>query len=76
MGLISVPTGRFYRYRFAFAQKTFVAVALLSLQKTFAADASPLSVDLENDTAIKMYQKLGFQDYEVVGTSKTMIYKL
>ncbi|MGE7944374.1 N-acetyltransferase family protein [Lysinibacillus xylanilyticus] len=35
-----------------------------------------LSVDLENDTAIKMYQKLGFQDYEVVGTSKTMIYKL
>ncbi|MDD1503397.1 GNAT family N-acetyltransferase [Lysinibacillus sp. CNPSo 3705] len=35
-----------------------------------------LSVDLENDTAINMYQKLGFKDYEVVGTSKTMIYKL
>ncbi|MGY3190561.1 ribosomal protein S18 acetylase RimI-like enzyme [Lysinibacillus sp. TE18511] len=34
-----------------------------------------LSVDLENDTAINMYQKLGFKDYEVVGTSKTMIYK-
>ncbi|MEX3748137.1 N-acetyltransferase family protein [Lysinibacillus xylanilyticus] len=34
-----------------------------------------LSVDLENDTAINMYQKLGFKDYEVVGASKTMIYK-
>ncbi|MFC9542965.1 GNAT family N-acetyltransferase [Lysinibacillus sp. NPDC056959] len=34
-----------------------------------------LSVDLENDTAINMYQKLGFKDYEIVGTSKTMIYK-
>ena len=34
-----------------------------------------LSVDLENDTAINMYQKLGFKDYEVVGTTKTMINK-
>lgn len=35
-----------------------------------------LSVDLENDAAINIYNKLGFKDYEVVGTSKTMIYKL
>lgn len=35
-----------------------------------------LSVDLENSSAINIYNKLGFQDYEVVGTSKTMIYKL
>ncbi len=28
-----------------------------------------LSVDLENDTTINMYQKIGFKDYEIVGTS-------
>ncbi|MEB2302608.1 GNAT family N-acetyltransferase [Lysinibacillus xylanilyticus] len=37
--------------------------------------AISLSVDLENSSAIHIYQKLGFKDYEVVGTSKTMIYK-
>ncbi|MDM5246126.1 GNAT family N-acetyltransferase [Lysinibacillus sp. G4S2] len=35
-----------------------------------------LSVDLENSSAINIYNKLGFKDYEVVGTSKTMIFKL
>lgn len=35
-----------------------------------------LSVDLENSSAINIYKKLGFKDYEVAGTSKTMIYTL
>lgn len=34
-----------------------------------------LSVDLENRGAIELYEKLGFQDYETVGTSKTMVYR-
>ncbi|WP_068985939.1 GNAT family N-acetyltransferase [Lysinibacillus xylanilyticus] len=34
-----------------------------------------LSVDLGNSSAINIYKKLGFKDYEVVGTSITMIYK-
>ncbi|QTD42531.1 GNAT family N-acetyltransferase [Sporosarcina sp. Te-1] len=34
-----------------------------------------LSVDLENKAAIELYEKLGFRDYETVGTSKTMVYE-
>ncbi|MCG3087454.1 GNAT family N-acetyltransferase [Sporosarcina cyprini] len=34
-----------------------------------------LSVDLENRGAIALYEKLGFRDYETVGTSKTMLYR-
>ncbi|KAB8135806.1 GNAT family N-acetyltransferase [Gracilibacillus oryzae] len=35
-----------------------------------------LSVDQENNCAIHVYKKLGFEDYGFDGTSKTMILKL
>jgi len=35
-----------------------------------------LSVDLENRQAVHIYKKLGFEDYELLGTSMTMIYRV
>lgn len=35
-----------------------------------------LSVDLENRQAVHIYKKLGFEDYELLGTSMTMVYRV
>lgn len=35
-----------------------------------------LSVDLENSHAIYIYRKVGFEEYEICGTSITMIYRI
>lgn len=55
---------------------TLLMHKIIQLAKDEGYNTISLSVDLENDTAINMYQKLGFKDFDIVGTSKTMIYKL
>ncbi|MGG0655790.1 N-acetyltransferase family protein [Rummeliibacillus pycnus] len=55
---------------------TLLMRKIIQQAKNDGYNSISLSVDLENRNAINIYKKLGFKDYEVVGTSKTMIKQL